>query len=89
MNFHVRVVTYTIPDTFGIALTAMVVLTVEQSVFVTDSLLQRQPSITVCTCNILNSFFFHTNTNHLQYFNSSFALLGFVHRQPIHRVNVI
>ena len=89
MNLHVRVVTYTIPDAFGIALTAMVVLTVEQPVFVTNSLLQRQPDITVCTCNILNSFFFHTNTGHIQHFNSFFALLGFVHRQPIHRVNVI
>ena len=59
MSLHVRVVTHTIPNAFGIALTAMVVLTVKQSVFVANSLLQRQPSITVCTCNILNSFFFH------------------------------
>gem|GEM_PF-3385540 len=57
MNLHVRVVTHTIPYAFWIALTAMVVLTVKQSVFVTNSLFQRQPSITVCTCNILNSFF--------------------------------
>jgi hypothetical protein len=59
MNVHVRVVTHTIPNAFGIALTAMVVLTVKQPVFVVNSLLQGQPGITVCTCNILNSFFFH------------------------------
>jgi len=82
MNLHVRVVAHAIPNAFGIALTAMVVLTVKQSVFVTNGLLQRQPTITVCTCNILNSFSFY-------YFNSPFALLGFVHRQPVHRVDVI
>lgn len=59
MNLKVRVMTHTIPDAFGIAGWAMVVLTVKQSMLVTDGLLQRYPSITVCTCDILNTIFFH------------------------------
>ena len=89
MNLHVRVMTHTIPDASGIALTAMVVLTVKQSVFVTNSLLQGQPGITVCTCDILNSFFFHLHVIPDPPASLGRCVLGFVHRQPVHRVKVI
>jgi hypothetical protein len=38
MNFHIGVVTHTIPDSLGIAVPAMVVLTVNQSVLVDNGL---------------------------------------------------
>jgi len=59
MNFHIRVMTHTIPDALGIAVPAMVVLTVKQPVLVTNCLLPTHPSLTVCTCHILNVLFFH------------------------------
>ena len=47
MNLHIRVMAHTVPDASGIALTTMVVFTIEQSVFVANSFLQRQPRATV------------------------------------------
>ena len=48
MNLHVRIMTHAIPYAFGIALTAMVVLTIKQSVFVTNGLIQTESYVTVC-----------------------------------------
>ena len=59
MNLHVRIMAHTVPDAFGIALTAMIVFTVEKSVFVANSLLQTQAPVAVFASDILNSFFFH------------------------------
>jgi hypothetical protein len=59
MNLEIRVMTHAIPDPLGIAIPAMVVLTVNQSVLVTNGLFQTQPGVTVRTSDITNIFFFH------------------------------
>jgi hypothetical protein len=59
MNFHIGVVAHTIPDSLRVAVPAVVVITVNQSVLVDNGLDQGQPSIAMSTCNILNAVFFH------------------------------
>jgi len=59
MNLKICVVTHAIPNTIGIAIPAVVMLTVKQSVLVLNGLLQTHSSITVCTINILTIVFLH------------------------------
>ena len=59
MNFKICVVTHAIPNAIGIALPAVVMLTVKQSVLVMNGLLQTYPSITMCTIHILTIVFLH------------------------------
>ena len=73
MNLHIRVMTHAIPDPIGIAVPAMEVLAVEQSVLVMNGLIQEYPGITVRTVDISNLLFFHLQLG------SFLAFLGFVH----------
>ncbi len=59
MNLHVGVVAHTIPYPTGIAIPAVVVLAIKQSVFVAYCLLDRHAGITMSTGNIFDFFFFH------------------------------
>jgi len=52
MNLQIRVVTHAIPKTIGIAVAAMVVLTIKQFVFITNGLFQRYPSTTMCAVDV-------------------------------------
>lgn len=59
MNFKICVVTHAIPNTIGIAIPAVVMLTVKQSVLVSNGLLQTYPSITMGTIDIFPIVFLH------------------------------
>ena len=59
MNLEICVVTHTIPHAIRIAIPAVVMLTVKQSVLVMNGLLQKHPSITMRTIHILTIVFLH------------------------------
>ena len=59
MNFEICIMTHAIPNTIGIAIPAVVMLTVKQSVLVSNGLLQTYPSITMCTIDIFPIVFLH------------------------------
>ena len=53
--------THTIPNPFGITFPAVVVLTVNEVMFVVNGLFSTNSHPTMRTVNILNVFFFHEN----------------------------
>ena len=59
MNLKIRVVTHAVPNATRIAIPAVVMLTVEHSVLVSNGLLQTYPSTTMGTINILTMVFLH------------------------------
>jgi len=55
---------HAIPDPLGITLPAVVVLTVNEVVFVVNGLFSSHPGSTVCTIYIFQIIFFHGVLNH-------------------------
>ncbi len=64
MNLKIRVVAHTIPNTLGVAIPTMVMLTIEQSVLVGNGLIQTQQRLTMRTMDIPNIFLFPIHSFH-------------------------
>jgi hypothetical protein len=80
MNLEICVMTHAIPNAIRIAIPAMVVLAVKQSVFVRNGLLQTYPSITMSTLDVLTIVLGH---------GSLLTFLGLVHGQAVKRIKVV
>jgi hypothetical protein len=63
VEIHVYMMTHTIPNPFGIAVPAVVVVTVNEVMFVVNGFLFTHPGSAVRTTYILNVFFFHVHLN--------------------------
>ena len=63
VHVHIHMVTHAIPNTFGIAVPAVVVLTVNQCVLVVDRFLQAYPDATVRTVDMSRLLFLHDFQN--------------------------
>ena len=68
VEVHIKMMTHTIPNPFGITLTAVIVFTVNEVVFVVNRFLFTHPGSTVRAVNILNVFFFHYNSAVTKFF---------------------
>jgi hypothetical protein len=56
MDFKVGVMTHAIPNALGVAFPAVIVITINQPVFINNGILKTHPGFTVRANDILNLF---------------------------------
>ena len=76
VDIHICIVTHAIPNTFGITVFTMIVLSVKKSVFVVNGFIFTHPHPTVCTVYILNIFFLHEKIDSACFMKNFYEISG-------------